>query len=130
MFSMVFGESILNDAVAIVLSRTLLSFNEPDAVYALQAVPGDPLLVPSHAFSRLLTPSQTVDIVSVSAAILSFLIIFVGSAVVGIFWGSLASCARPWPTQCQQVSCAHSASRSPVHTVPAGLLCTQRQQVF
>ncbi len=26
---MVFGESVLNDAVAIVLSRTLLSFNSP-----------------------------------------------------------------------------------------------------
>ena len=31
LFSMVFGESVLNDAVAIVLSRTLLSFNVPGA---------------------------------------------------------------------------------------------------
>ena len=29
LFSMVFGESVLNDAVAIVLSRTLLGFNTP-----------------------------------------------------------------------------------------------------
>merc|ERR1719473_1606682 len=29
LFSMVFGESVLNDAVAIVLSRTLLGFNKP-----------------------------------------------------------------------------------------------------
>ena len=28
---MVFGESVLNDAVAIVLSTTLLTFNTPDA---------------------------------------------------------------------------------------------------
>ena len=56
MFSMVFGESVLNDAVAIVLSRTLLSFNEPSAV---------------------------VDVYSVTAAVLSFLIIFVGSAFIG-----------------------------------------------
>jgi len=32
LFSMVFGESVLNDAVAIVLSRTLLSFNKPGTV--------------------------------------------------------------------------------------------------
>jgi len=31
LFSMVFGESVLNDAVAIVLSRTLLGFNVPGA---------------------------------------------------------------------------------------------------
>jgi len=64
MFSMVFGESVLNDAVAIVLSRTLLSFNEPSAV---------------------------VDVYSVTAAVLSFLIIFVGSAFIGIFWGGFSA---------------------------------------
>ena len=31
LFSMVFGESVLNDAVAIVLSTTLLTFNTPGA---------------------------------------------------------------------------------------------------
>ena len=56
LFSMVFGESVLNDAVAIVLSRTLLSFNSPDA----------------H-----------VDAASIAAAVLSFVVIFLGSALIG-----------------------------------------------
>ena len=64
LFSMVFGESVLNDAVAIVLSRTLLSFNEPGAA---------------------------VDGPAIKAAALSFVIIFVGSSLIGIFFGCLAS---------------------------------------
>jgi sodium/hydrogen exchanger 8 len=56
LFSMVFGESVLNDAVAIVLSRTLLSFNAPDA---------------------------QVDAASIFAAIVSFVVIFIGSALIG-----------------------------------------------
>ena len=64
LFSMVFGESVLNDAVAIVLSRTLLSFNEPGAV---------------------------VDAESISAAVTSFVVIFVGSSLIGMIAG--ASCS-------------------------------------
>lgn len=51
---MVFGESVLNDAVAIVLSTTLLSFNKPEVV---------------------------VDTDSVLGAVYLFLTIFVGSLV-------------------------------------------------
>ena len=64
LFSMVFGESVLNDAVAIVLSRTLLSFNAPDA---------------------------RVDAESVASACLSFVIIFVGSTLIGGIFGLLCS---------------------------------------
>jgi len=53
---MVFGESVLNDAVAIVLSRTLLSFNKP---------------------------GTEVDQDSILAACQLFAIIFVGSMVIG-----------------------------------------------
>lgn len=60
LFSMVFGESVLNDAVAIVLSRTLLSFKEPGAV---------------------------VDQESIGAALALFLTIFLGSMFIGILAG-------------------------------------------
>lgn len=64
LFSMVFGESVLNDAVAIVLSRTLLSFNKPGAV---------------------------VDQSSVLEACVLFLTIFLGSTVIGVAYGLLSS---------------------------------------
>lgn len=64
LFSMVFGESVLNDAVAIVLSRTLLSFNGLGA---------------------------EVDAESIQAAAISFVVIFVGSTLVGVFFGCLCS---------------------------------------
>lgn len=64
LFSMVFGESVLNDAVAIVLSRTLLSFNTPDA---------------------------QVNAASIFAAVLSFLVIFGGSTIIGILGGACSS---------------------------------------
>ena len=60
LFSMVFGESVLNDAVAIVLSRTLLGFNVPGAV---------------------------VDQESIMAAVVSFCTIFGGSLLIGAFYG-------------------------------------------
>lgn len=64
LFSMVFGESVLNDAVAIVLSRTLLSF----------------LLVPVSA-------------ATVANAALSFVIIFGGSMLIGAIYGGFSSLA-------------------------------------
>ena len=64
LFSMVFGESVLNDAVAIVLSRTLLSFN---------------------------VPGTTVDQESILAACELFAIIFVGSMVIGAVFGVISS---------------------------------------
>jgi sodium/hydrogen exchanger 8 len=60
LFSMVFGESVLNDAVAIVLSRTLLGFNAPGTV---------------------------VDAASVQAAGVSFCVIFGGSLLIGAVYG-------------------------------------------
>jgi len=64
LFSMVFGESVLNDAVAIVLSQTLLSF----------------LVVP-------------VSGASVMAAVRSFCVIFFGSTLIGVTSGILSSVA-------------------------------------
>lgn len=64
LFSMVFGESVLNDAVAIVLSRTLLSFNKPGTV---------------------------VDSDSILAAVASFCTIFGGSLLIGAFYGVVSS---------------------------------------
>jgi sodium/hydrogen exchanger 8 len=64
LFSMVFGESVLNDAVAIVLSRTLLSFNAPGA---------------------------QVDAASILAAVVSFVVIFGGSTVIGVLAGACSS---------------------------------------
>jgi sodium/hydrogen exchanger 8 len=58
LFSMVFGESVLNDAVAIVLSRTLLGF--------------------------ITTPMSGASVV---AACVTFCKIFVGSTVIGGFFG-------------------------------------------
>jgi sodium/hydrogen exchanger 8 len=69
LFSMVFGESVLNDAVAIVLSRTLLSFNAPDA---------------------------QITAASVAEAVVSFFVIFVGSSLIGVFFG--AACSRTYKT--------------------------------
>ena len=37
---MVFGESVLNDAVAIVLSTTLLSFNDPNVEVNTESIMG------------------------------------------------------------------------------------------
>jgi len=64
LFSMVFGESVLNDAVAIVLSRTLLGFNKPGTV---------------------------VDAESIMAAAVSFCVIFGGSLIIGGVFGILSS---------------------------------------
>jgi len=64
LFSMVFGESVLNDAVAIVLSRTLLSFNNPE---------------------------NPVDAEHILGAGKLFLIIFVGSLLIGAVGGILSS---------------------------------------
>jgi sodium/hydrogen exchanger 8 len=60
LFSMVFGESVLNDAVAIVLSRTLLSFNKP---------------------------GTEVNQESIMAAVVSFCTIFGGSLLIGAVYG-------------------------------------------
>ena len=57
---MVFGESVLNDAVAIVLSRTLLGFNVPGA---------------------------EVNTASILAAVISFCTIFGGSLLIGALYG-------------------------------------------
>mmetsp|Transcript_66939 Transcript_66939/g.132669 ORF Transcript_66939/g.132669 Transcript_66939/m.132669 type:complete len:441 (-) Transcript_66939:458-1780(-) len=57
---MVFGESVLNDAVAIVLSRTLLGFNKP---------------------------GTEVNAESIQAAVLSFCTIFGGSLIIGAVYG-------------------------------------------
>ena len=64
LFSMVFGESVLNDAVAIVLSRTLLGFNKPGV---------------------------EVDSDSIMAAVASFCTIFGGSLLIGAFYGILSA---------------------------------------
>ena len=50
LFSMVFGESVLNDAVAIVLSRTILSFNVPGLCTAARSTPWR--LRPGHGRGR------------------------------------------------------------------------------
>jgi len=62
LFSMVFGESVMNDAVAIVLSRTLLAFKTED-----------------------------VTAQSLGLALLVFLEIFVGSLLIGVIYGILSS---------------------------------------
>ncbi|KAL1529542.1 hypothetical protein AB1Y20_000487 [Prymnesium parvum] len=62
LFSMVFGESVLNDAVAIVLTRTLVSFTH-----------------------------ETVSISAVGHACLVFAKIFVGSSTVGLVHGVLGA---------------------------------------
>ena len=62
LFSMVFGESVLNDAVAIVLTRTLVSFATEEA---------------------------TLD--SVASAFLAFLQIFLGSSAIGLGFGVLSA---------------------------------------
>jgi len=64
LFSMVFGESVLNDAGAIVLSRTLLSFNVPGTV---------------------------LDSDSLLAAVASFCTIFGGSLLIGALAGILSA---------------------------------------
>jgi len=60
LFSMVFGESVLNDAVAIVLSSTLLSFNDPEV---------------------------EVNFESIMGAVQMFLTIFIGSLIIGLIYG-------------------------------------------
>ena len=64
LFSMVFGESVLNDAVAIVLSRTLLGFNKP---------------------------GTEVNTESIMAAVASFCTIFGGSLIIGAFYGIISA---------------------------------------
>jgi NhaP-type Na+/H+ or K+/H+ antiporter len=61
---MVFGESVLNDAVAIVLSRTLLGFNKPGTV---------------------------IDSESITAAVISFCTIFFGSLLIGAIYGIVSA---------------------------------------
>jgi len=62
LFSMVFGESVLNDAVAIVLSTTLLSFTDKE-----------------------------VNADSIMGAVALFCTIFIGSLVVGLLYGLLSA---------------------------------------
>jgi len=63
-FSIIFGESVLNDAVAIVLARTILSFNQPNADVGLAAF---------------------------LQAVLVFCSIFIGSMLIGVLGGVLSS---------------------------------------
>lgn len=69
LFSIIFGESVLNDAVAIVLSRMLLGFNQPAA---------------------------SVDAASISAALLFFFVDFLGSMAIGLIFGVVASLLTKW----------------------------------
>ena len=62
LFSMVFGESVLNDAVAIVLTKTLLSFTQ-----------------------------VAVSASAIMAGLLSFCQIFVGSSLIGVLLGALSA---------------------------------------
>jgi len=62
LFSMVFGESVMNDAVAIVLSRTMLSFKYAE-----------------------------INAVNIALAGVLFLKIFVGSTLIGVLFGMLSS---------------------------------------
>ena len=71
LFSMVFGESVLNDAVAIVLSRTLITFADPDGDGPLEGA--------------------AVDSASILGAVQSFFVIFVGSTIIGIIYGLLSA---------------------------------------
>ncbi|KAJ1635052.1 Cation/H+ exchanger, partial [Pavlovales sp. CCMP2436] len=59
LFAMVFGESVLNDAVAIVLSRTLLSFK-----------------------------TTAVSPLSVASAVGTFVVVFGGSLLIGVCYGA------------------------------------------
>jgi len=63
-FSIIFGESVLNDAVAIVLARTILAFNKPGA---------------------------EVSILSCAQAVLVFCSIFIGSMIIGMLSGALSA---------------------------------------
>eukprot|EP00967_Tisochrysis_lutea_P129744 scaffold223477_cov27-Tisochrysis_lutea.AAC.2 len=63
-FSIIFGESVLNDAVAIVLARTILSFNMPGAEVSLN---------------------------SCLQAVLVFCSIFLGSMLIGMLSGALSA---------------------------------------
>ncbi|KAJ1622177.1 Sodium/hydrogen exchanger family-domain-containing protein [Pavlovales sp. CCMP2436] len=62
LFSMVFGESVMNDAVAIVLSRTMLSFKYAE-----------------------------INAVNIALAGVLFLKIFIGSTLIGVLFGMLSS---------------------------------------
>ena len=60
---MVFGESVLNDAVAIVLSTTLLTFNTPGAQVDTCANPNpDPNPKLSTTLLTFNTPGAQVDV--------------------------------------------------------------------
>lgn len=66
-FAIVFGESVLNDAVAIVLARTVLAFNGPEA-----AEGGD-------------------TATAIVLAVVIFVIIFLGSMAIGVVAGMLSA---------------------------------------
>lgn len=69
LYSTVFGESVLNDAVAIMIYRTVRVFEEPDSKF---------------------------DFPNLSSAALWFILIFVGSLLIGLFTGLGASLVSLW----------------------------------
>ena len=69
LFSVIFGESVLNDAVAIVLARMLLAFNQPAAVLSAATV---------------------------GAALLFFCVDFLGSMIIGLVFGVVSSLLTKW----------------------------------
>lgn len=86
LFAMVFGESVLNDAVAIVLFRTLLGFKHDPVTVAVRA---DRVVVALHRPQLKSPPVPAAQ--SVFKGLGMFLFIFIGSFVIGSVVGILAT---------------------------------------